>query len=119
MYVDFRMLNSCGSLYKRHDLFLNIVRNLYDVAAVEDVDNHINDDLFIYKLDLYALVSVLQANKLRKFSPGSIRQSGYTLYFSYSGFDNAANAFFADVYAAFFGLPAAIILALRYTSKLK
>ena len=50
MYVDFRMLNSCGSLYKRHDLFLNIVRNLYDVAAVEDVDNHINDDLFIYKL---------------------------------------------------------------------
>ena len=79
MHVDFCLFNARYRLYRREKLVLDFLRHGYDAAAVADIDDHVDNDRIVLKIDLYALAYRLDPDQLGELGSGRVGQAGYAL----------------------------------------
>ena len=80
MDIDLRLLDPGRGLYKRHDLILNRARDGDDIAAIQHIDDDVDNDLFIDELNLDALGHGLEADQLGKLRPCGVGKTGDALH---------------------------------------
>ena len=119
MYVDLGVLDSGISLHEGNDLILYFPRYLHNIAAIHDIDDHIDDDLPIHELNLYAFADRFESDQFGDFRAGGIGEAGHPVYFADSGLHHIDDHFFGYIDTALIQLAADIILTHNEPSKIE